>query len=200
MPPVHSRKMFVNEHDLIKELREGNQVAFKELFDSFSTLVYNVSYRMLQNKQDAEDVTQEVFFHAYKSLKQFRAESQLSTWLYRIAVNRSLNHQRKRKLERWLSLDFTSDEKSAENFTDLGTTEECADSAMEKKDTERIVQEAINSLPDQQRIAIVLHRYEELSYKEIAKIMGVTVASVDSRLHRAKQALAKKLLPLKKDL
>jgi RNA polymerase sigma-70 factor (ECF subfamily) len=192
--------MFVNEHNLIKELRRGNQAAFKELFDSYSTLVYNVAYRMLQNKQDAEDVTQEVFFQAYKSLKQFRAESQLSTWLYRIAVNRSLNHQRKRKLERWLSLDFDSDEKNAKNFDALGSTEVNADTVMEKKDTERIVQEAINALPSQQRIAILLHRYEELSYEEIAIIMGVTVASVESRLHRAKQTLAKKLLPLKKEL
>ena len=192
--------MFMNERDLIKELRGGNRAAFKELFDSFSTLVYNVSYRMLQNKQDAEDVTQEVFFQAYKSLGHFRAESQLSTWLYRIAVNRSLNHQRKRKLERWLSLDFGSDEKSAKYFDALGTTEESADSVMEKKDIERIVQESINSLPDQQRITILLHRYEDLSYEEIAKIMGVTVASVESRLHRAKQTLAKKLFPLKKEL
>jgi RNA polymerase sigma-70 factor (ECF subfamily) len=192
--------MFVNEHDLIKALRGGNQAAFKELFDSSSDLVYNVAYRMLQNKQDAEDVTQEVFFQAYKSLKHFRAESQLSTWLYRIAVNRSLNHQRKRKLERWLSLDFDSNVKSTENFANLGTTEKSADSLMEKKDIERIVQEAINSLPDQQRIAILLHRYEELPYEEIAKIMGSTTASVESRLHRAKQALAKKLLPLKKEL
>jgi RNA polymerase sigma-70 factor (ECF subfamily) len=192
--------MSVNEYDLIQKLREGNQAAFKELYDQYSTLVYNVAYRMLQNKQDAEDVSQEVFFQAYKSLKSFRAESQLSTWLYRIAVNRSLNHQRKKKLERWLSLDFDGDEKSAGHINDPGTTGENADSILEKKDTERIVQEAINSLPDQQRIAILLHRYEDLSYEEIAKIMGVTVASVDSRLHRAKQTLAKKLLSRKKDL
>jgi RNA polymerase sigma-70 factor (ECF subfamily) len=192
--------MFVNEHDLIKELQGENQAAFKELFDSFSTLVYNVAYRMLQNKQDAEDVTQEVFFHAYKSLKHFRAESQLSTWLYRIAVNRSLNHQRKRKLDRWLSLDFSqSDDDSDDKGYDV-TAEEGPDTMVEKKDTERIVQKAINSLPDQQRIAILLHRYEELSYEEIAKIMEVTVASVESRLHRAKQMLARKLLPLKNDL
>ena len=190
----------MNENDLIKELREGNRAAFEELFDRFSTLVYNVAYRMLQNKQDAEDITQEVFFQAYKSLKHFRAESQLSTWLYRIAVNRSLNHQRKRKLQRWLSLDFEAREDSAVNSGYPGTTEDGLDDAMGKKDTERIVQEAINSLPDQQRSAILLHRYEELSYEEIAKIMGVTVASVESRLHRAKQTLAKKLLPLMKEL
>ena len=183
----------------MERLRAGDLLAFKELYESSVSMVHNVCLRMLGGRHDAEDVTQEVFFEAYRSLKRFRFESTLSTWLYRIAVNRSLNHQRKRKLERWLSLDFASDEKSAENFTDLRTTEESADGAMEKKDTERIVQEAINSLPDQQRIAILLHRYEELSYDEIAKIMGVTVASVESRLHRAKRTLAKKLRPLIKE-
>jgi RNA polymerase sigma-70 factor (ECF subfamily) len=155
---------------------------------------------MLGNRHDAEDVTQDVFFEAYKSLKRFRFESKLSTWLYRIAVNRSLNHQRKRKLERWLSLDFEAREETAVDSGYSGTTEDGPDDAMEKKDTERIVQEAINSLPDQQRIAIVLNRYEELSYEEIAKIMGVTVASVESRLHRAKQTLVKKLRPLMNEL
>jgi len=190
----------MQEQNFIERIQADDPRAFKELFDSNNALVYNVCFRMLGNRHDAEDVTQDVFFDAYKSLKRFRFESKLSTWLYRIAVNRSLNHQRKRKLERWLSLDFGSDEKSAKYFDALGTTEESADSVMEKKDIERIVQESINSLPDQQRITILLHRYEDLSYEEIAKIMGVTVASVESRLHRAKQTLAKKLFPLKKEL
>jgi RNA polymerase sigma factor (sigma-70 family) len=190
----------VNEHDFINELRGGNRGAFKELFDRFSALVYNVSYRMLQNKQDAEDVSQEVLFQAFKSVKHFRGESQLSTWFYRMAVNRSLNHQRKRKLERWLSLTFDANEDGADNSGFLGVTEEGPDDVMEKKDTERIVQEAINSLPNRQRTALLLNRYEDLSYEEIAKVMGVSVASVESRLHRAKQNLAKKLLPLKAQL
>ena len=192
--------MSVNEHDFIKELQSGSRAAFKQLFDTHSTLVYNVTYRMLQNKQDAEDVTQEVFFEAYKALKHFRAESQLSTWLYRIAVNRSLNHQRKKKVERWLSLDFDTDKHSGENVDVPEMSEERTDDAIQRKDTERIVQEAINSLPGQQRIAIMLHRYEDLSYEEIARIMGVTVGSVESRMHRAKQTLAKKLLSLKNEL
>ena len=189
----------MQEQDFIERIQTGDPQAFKELYDSNVTMVYNVCLRMLGNRHDAEDVTQEVFLEAYKSLKRFRFESKLSTWLYRIAVNRSLNHQRKRKRERWLSLEFDSGEESAENIEILGTIEENADAVLEKKDTERIVQEAINSLPDQQRIAILLHRYEELSYEEIAKIMNVTVASVESRLHRAKQTLAKKLLMLKKE-
>ena len=166
------------EQELIERIRADDPRAFKELFDSNVTLVHNVCFRMLGNRQDAEDVTQEVFLEAYKSLKRFRFESKLSTWLYRIAVNRSLNHQRKRKLERWLSLDFDSPDRSDEDFDAPGMPENGPDGAMEKKDAERIVQTAINSLPDQQRLALLLHRYEELSYEEIAKVMGVTVAPV----------------------
>ena len=189
----------MQEEDLIEQIRADDPRAFKELFDSNNALVYNVCFRMLGNRHDTEDVTQEVFFEAYKSLKRFRFESKLSTWLYRIAVNRSLNYQRKRKLERWLFLDLEAREGSAVNSGYPGTTEDGPDDAMAKKDTKRFVQEAINSLPSQQRIAILLHRYEELSYDEIAKIMGVTVASVESRLHRAKRTLAKKLRPLIKE-
>ena len=190
----------VLEQELIERIRADDPRAFKELFDSNVTLVHNVCFRMLGNRQDAEDVTQEVFLEAYRSLKRFRFESKLSTWLYRIAVNRSLNHQRKRKLERWLSLDFEVGEGSAEESAFPDTAANGPDRLVEKKDVERIVQEAISKLPERQRIALLLHRYEELPYQEIAKIMDVSVASVESLLHRAKETLAKRLLPLRKHM
>jgi len=190
----------VNENDIIERIRTDDPRAFKDLFDSNVSLVYNVCLRMLGNRQDAEDVTQEVFFEAYKSLKRFRFESKLSTWLYRIAVNRSLNHQRKRKLDRWLSLDFNAIGEGTDNVDVPGAIDESPDAMMEKKDTEHIVQEAISKLPERQRTALLLHRYEELPYQEIAKIMDVTLASVESLLHRAKETLAKRLLPLRKHI
>jgi RNA polymerase sigma-70 factor (ECF subfamily) len=190
----------VREEDLIERIRADDPRAFKELFDSNVTLVHNVCFRMLGSRQDAEDVTQEVFLEAYKSLHRFRFESKLSTWLYRIAVNRSLNHQRKRKLERWLSLDFEVGEGGAEGSAFPDTAANEPDSLLEKEDTERIVQNAIGKLPERQRIALLLHRYEDLPYQEIAKIMDVSVASVESLLHRAKETLAKRLLPLRKHI
>jgi RNA polymerase sigma-70 factor (ECF subfamily) len=190
----------VREEDLIERIRADDPRAFKELFDSNVTLVHNVCFRMLGSRQDAEDVTQEVFLEAYKSLHRFRFESKLSTWLYRIAVNRSLNHQRKRKLERWLSLDFEVGEGGAEGSAFADTAVNEPDSLLEKEDTERIVQNAIGKLSERQRIALLLHRYENLPYQEIAKIMGVSVASVESLLHRAKETLAKRLLPLRKHI
>lgn len=100
----------LNDEDLIRELKAGNMSAFKELFDEYSSLVFNVALRMLQNKEDAEDVTQDTFLQAHVSIKNFRSESQLSTWLYRIDVNTSLNFQRKMKRARFLSPNFVSNE------------------------------------------------------------------------------------------
>jgi RNA polymerase sigma-70 factor (family 1) len=185
----------LNDEDLIRELKAGNMSAFKELFDDYSSLVFNVALRMLQNKEDAEDITQDTFLQSYVSIKNFRSEARLSTWLYRIAVNTSLNFQRKRKRERWLSLDFGSDE--SEDPREVASTDANPQDNLERNEIELVVQKAINSLPKKQRISLLLYRYEGLSYEEIAKVMNVSVPSVESRLHRAKQALAVKLIALR---
>ena len=190
---------------LLQELKSGIPSAFKRLFNLYSPRTFNVAFRMLQNKQDAEDVTQDVFLQVYKSLKHFRGDAKISTWLYRITVNLSLNHQRKRKFKRWISINTESspsiiNENDDESFDIAGAPEENPAYEMERKETEQIVQEAIKSLPEQQRVAVLLYRYEGLSYEEIAKIMDVSVASVESRLHRAKIALTKRLLKIKKEL
>ncbi len=191
-------------HDLsTEEFHSGDtERSLEDLFGKYSRLVFNVAYRFLQNREDAEDITQDVFLQVYKSLKHFRGESQISTWLYRITVNLSLNFQRKRKYREWFSFDRrTGGSSSADDEMDIADArEENPATMMERKEAEHILQAAINSLPEQQRVALILFRYEGLSYEEIAEIMKVTVASVESRLHRAKQTLAKKLLRIKYDL
>jgi len=181
----------LNEEDLIRGLKAGDASTFKELFDDYSSLVFNVALRMLQNKEDAEDVTQDVFIQALKSFKEFRGESKLSTWFYRIAVNTSLNFQRKKKRERWLSLDFGWDE--SDDPREVASADVNPQDNMERNEIELVVQKAINSLPKRQRAALILYYYEGLSYDEISKVLGVSISSVESRLHRAKQALALKL-------
>jgi len=195
----------MNDQDLIRELKAGNMSAFKDLFDEYSSLVFNVALRMLQNKRDAEDVTQDVFLRAYRFLNHFRGDARISTWLYRITFNLSLNLQRKRNVRRWFSLStgtggFGASANDDKEPSISGTSDKNPDAILEQKETERIIQDAINSLPDLQRIALLLHHYEGLSYEEIARVMDVTVSSVESRLHRAKLALAKRLLRLKKEL
>ncbi len=194
----------MQDQKLIKKLQEGDHSAFKKLFDDYKIMVFNVCLSMLSNQQEAEDITQDVFFQAYKSIKRFRAESRLSTWLYRIAVNHCLNHQRRKKQARWLSLDFILESQGEKN-QDVQTLSVIAsgdspDVVLEKSERKRVVQQAINSLPKKQRIVVILHRYEGLSYKEIAEVMKCSLASVESRLHRAKVNLTKKLLPILKEI
>lgn len=175
---------------MLERVRAGEQSAFRELFEMYSGLVFNVCLRMLSSREDAEDVAQDVFFAAYKFLKKFRTESKLSTWLYRIAVNLSLNFQRRKRINKWFSLDFLQENKPDKvPHSQIGNPLEDLESA----ERERIVQNAINSLSENQRVAIILHRYQNLSYDEIAGVMKCSVSSVESYLFRAKQNLHKKL-------
>ncbi len=190
----------MQDQELIEKIQAGDHVAFKKLFDDYKAMVFHICLNMLSNRQEAEDITQDVFFKAYKSIKRFRAESKLSTWLYRITVNHCLNNERRKKQERWISLDFIFQGQGEKNRGDqtlsVIASGNSPDVALEESERKRIVQKAINSLPKKQRIAVILHRYEGLSYKEIAEVMACSVASVESRLHRAKANLAKKLLPI----
>ena len=185
----------MQEQELLKRIQSGDHSAFRELYEMYASMVFNVSCRMLGNRHESEDVTQDVFISAYRSIKEFRSDSRLSTWLYRIAVNHCLNHQARKKREKWISLDVFSSSDADQHSSVTISKEHSPDRMLERRETEVIVQNAINTLPKQQRIALVLHRYEGLSYDEIAKIMECSVSSVESRIFRAKQNLYKKLLP-----
>lgn len=168
--------------------------------DEFSTIVaehqdmvLNTCYRFVLNREDAEDIAQEVFLEAYRSLDSFRKESKLSTWIYRIAVTKSLDHLRKKKRKKRFSslkrvigvndpveeVSLPSQETPAEIFTGSEKTE--------------ILQNALDSLPDNQKTAFLLSKYDGYSNQEIADILHTTVSAVESLVHRAKKNLQKKL-------
>lgn len=170
--------------------------AFQEFFETHKSMVFSVCFRMIGDRQEAEDLTQEVFLRAYRSLKRFKAESKISTWLYRIAVNLSLNHQRKKKYARLFSWDFILEKekmKAVKESISASTEDPQAD--LEKKEAELHIQKAINSLPRRQRVGLLLYYYEGLSYAEIARVTNSSVSSVESRLHRAKRNLYDKIKP-----
>lgn len=184
----------MSDHEIIEQLKQGNEQAFKQLVENYQKLVVNTCYGMLQNREDAEDVAQDVFVEVYRSVENFRADAKLSTWLYRIAVNRSLNHIRDNKKHRWFS-SFDSDVK-AENKKLLQLESSKADQPefeLENQQRAIILHEAINSLPENQKVAFSLSKYEELSYQEIAEVMELSISSVESLLFRAKKNLQKKL-------
>ena len=184
----------MDEFELLEKIKRHDQEAFKNFYEIYKDMVYNVCYRMLNNKQDAEDATQDVFVKAIRFIQKFRGGSKLSTWLYQIAVNTGLNYTRRKKIVAWLSLDFLveKDEYFGEN------AQARPDLELEKNELEAIVQQAIQSLPSRQRTAVVLQRYEGLSYKEIAEVMDTSLSAVESLLHHAKDNLAEKLTALLK--
>jgi len=174
-------------NDIIGQLKKRNENAFRQLVEEYQRMVFRTCIGIVHDADDADDVTQEVFIEAFNSIDTFRADSKISTWLYRIAVNKSLNHIRANKRKRlFQSLGFS-------NSPDVADMSIPVD-AIENQQRKKIMYAAIDSLPENQRTAFVLHKIEDLSYKEIAEIMGVSLSSIESLIFRAKQNLQKKLL------
>ncbi|GAB7086104.1 RNA polymerase sigma factor [Marinifilum fragile] len=183
----------MKEQELIEELKLGNQAAFRHLVESYQSMVVNTAMGMIHNMADAEDVAQEVFIQVYNSIYDFRLESSLKTWIYRITITRSLNairsKGRKSFFTRLEDLFFTKRE--------VGIGESSLPNPqkrLEEMDHSEAIQSAMNTLPDNQKVAFTLSKYEDLSYKEIAEVMQVSKSSVESLLYRAKVNLQKKLL------
>ncbi|MCI0515332.1 RNA polymerase sigma factor [candidate division KSB1 bacterium] len=155
--------------------------------------IYNVCFRLTGNRADAEDVAQDVLVKAIQNLNSFQANSQLTTWLYRIAVNESLNFIKRRKRLQWLTLDF---ENSTLDPLPLqpASEQEQPDYLLERKELELALQQAIQQLPEKQKTAFVLHKLEGLAHQEIAEILQISVANVEARIHRAKLTLQKQLI------
>lgn len=181
----------MSENEILEQLQKGSETAFSELVENYKRQVINTCYGLVHNTEDAEDIAQDVFIEVFRSVGNFRAESKISTWLYRIAVNRSLNHIRDNKKRKWFqSFDDVVKEKNAHLQHQAS---ENPGIELENLQRATILHEAISSLPENQKTAFTLNKYEDLSYKEIAEIMDTSVSSVESLIHRAKMGLQKKL-------
>lgn len=182
----------MKDNDFLQRLQRGDSDAFTQLVDQYQHKVTNICYRFLHNKEDAQDVAQEVFLAVYKSLGSFRQEAKLSTWIYRIAVTRSLNFLKKRNRKARFEQvrDMLTFKEEASIDTASVTTPE---KKLEQQEQLRILQQAIGSLPKNQKIAFTLSQYNGVKYAEIANIMNTTVSSVESLIFRARKNLQKKL-------
>ncbi len=185
----------MTDTELIQKTAAKDHGAFKKLVDRYQALVFNTCHGLIGNKQDAEDVAQEVFLQVYRSAGKFRQESKVSTWLYRIAVNRSLNFIRDSKRSRWFKSLTSLLEDDRNRVRDIPASDsDRPDFALEEKERNSAIQKAVNSLPAKQRAAFVLHKYEGLSYQETAEIMHRSLSSVESLIHRAKVNLQRELI------
>lgn len=184
----------MNESEIIQKLKEGNEVAFKQLVEKYQQLVVNTCFGMVHNIDDSEDIAQEVFIEVFRSIHKFRADAKISTWLYRIAANRSLNFIRDNKKNKWFQ-SFQDTVENKNNYLQklVNAKTDQPEFNLENKQRATILHEAINSLPKNQKVAFSLSKYEELSYQEISEIMELSISSIESLLHRAKKNLQKKL-------
>jgi RNA polymerase sigma-70 factor (ECF subfamily) len=185
----------MSDAELIQRLVAKDNGAFKDLVETYQSMVYKACFNLLRQPEDAEDIAQDVFIEVYESIDQFRHLSKLSTWLYRIAINKSLNHLRKTKRKSLVSSIeqfFSSDKNTALDIEDKTAND--SPHSIDYKERSKVLQSAIGSLPENQRIAFTLNKFDELSYQEITEVMGLSMASVESLIHRAKLSLQKKLI------
>lgn len=174
----------LNDQDLMKAIQSGDFSPAAEVFDRYSARIYNFTYRFLRSAEAAEDATQEVFVKMLRHAQQFHGDAKLSTWLFSIAANHCRDHLRK------------ADNKTKENedtLMQLPAPGASPESALERKEEERRVQKAIEQLTPEQREAILLSRYQGLSYAEIAQIAGCSEGAVKTRVFRAMETLKKTL-------
>ncbi|HRI48091.1 MAG TPA: sigma-70 family RNA polymerase sigma factor, partial [Ignavibacteriaceae bacterium] len=178
-----------DDFSLIKRFNNGDETAFRTLVSRHKDKVRNLIYLTLGNTDAIDDISQDVFVSVYRKLKTFRFESQFTTWLYRITVNKCRDHLRKIKIRSIFS-PFTNEEDT------LIAPEQLPDDF----DIKIIVRQAIAKLPEKLKVPLILKDFDGLSYQEISETMGVEIGTIKSRIFRAREGLKKILAPYQKEL
>jgi RNA polymerase sigma-70 factor (ECF subfamily) len=163
--------------ELVQLFQKGDESAFNHLVLRYQEKVYWVARRFMNDHDSADDVTQEVFTKAYKSLSEFRSESSVYTWLYRITVNIALNSLRRQKIREFFRTDELFETADRENLT--------PDEAVEKQEEQTLIEQAIARLPEKQKAVFVLRYYDELPYQEIAKLLKTSVGGLKANYFHA---------------
>ncbi len=174
------------EKILIEKSKKGCVDSFEKLIDKYQTLAFNIAYKMLGNKEDASDITQEALVKVFKSIKNFKEESSFSTWLYRIVTNTCIDMIRKKKKIKTFSLDNPIETENGKIERQIQGEENLPEDVFEKKQIQKRVHRAISSLPEKYRIVIILRDIQDFSYDEISEIVGVPLGTVKSRINRGR--------------
>jgi len=181
----------LNEQELIQGLREAEEPAFRWLVDAYRNKVYHTILNIVQDEGDAEDAAQEVFITVFESIRQFKGESSLSTWLYQVATRKALDKLRRRKTRRkllqvmpWWMPSESKKEKVLFHHPGI---------ALENKEKAAVLFKAIDSLPEKQRLAFTLIKVQGMSYEEAIGILQMNIKAVESLISRAKQNLQREL-------
>lgn len=173
----------MQEAELIHRILKGNQQDYTVLIKQYQQNVFRTAMGLLHSKEDAEEVTQDVFVKVYQSLSSFNGKSTFSTWLYRITVNTCLNFLRKKKRKNfWIGLS---------DILQIPSKDKQPETIITERSEKAVIQHAIDSLPEKQRLAFVFTKYEDLPQKQVAEIMNLSEGAVEQLVLRAKNNLKK---------
>ncbi|MDD3706390.1 MAG: sigma-70 family RNA polymerase sigma factor [Clostridiaceae bacterium] len=178
---------------LIKKSQSGDVESFELLISSYDKRAYNIAYRIMGNDEDAKDMAQDALIRVFKSLKDFKGQAAFSTWLYRIVTNVCLDELRRRKNEKYVSIDSTIHTDSGELHMELCSDKETPESIYEVVEQREMIRKAIRELNEDYRSVIVLRDIQGFSYEEISGILSCSLGTVKSRINRGRAMLRDKL-------
>jgi len=176
----------------IKQVKKGDQNAFGEIVEIYKNKVYQLCYRMLGNRHEAEDAAQEAFIRAYVNINTFNQNRKFSTWLFRIATNLCIDKIRKKKPDYYLDAEVAGTE-GLTLYSQIPSKTEPPEAEVESLELQETIQREITKLPEKYRSVIVLKYIEELSLNEISEILDLPLGTVKTRIHRGREALRQQL-------
>ena len=193
--PADDRKLTAAEEDaaLIRRARAGDVTAMDELVQRHYRNVFNLAYRLCNDYDDAQDIVSEAFIRVHNALPNFRGDASFTTWLHRIVKNVFLDERKKQRVRSHSSLEEMVELEDSSVSRQIEDPRPGPQSSVERDERSSIVQRAVMTLPQNQRLMIGLYHFQHRSYEEIAEIMGLPIGTVKSRLNRARLALKNKL-------
>jgi RNA polymerase sigma-70 factor (ECF subfamily) len=184
----------MEDSEIMLALRAGDMAGFDYLIAKYRKPIIHFMFRMVHNQAVAEELAQEVFLRVYRSRETYRAEARFSTWLYRIATNLGVNHARDTRHERSASTIYLDETDSETGTTpDVADTTPGAESAMLRRERLNAIRQHVLALPERQRIAVLMHKYDGMDYRQIGDILKLSESATKSLLFRAYQTLREKL-------
>ncbi|HRZ95546.1 MAG TPA: RNA polymerase sigma factor [Candidatus Moranbacteria bacterium] len=180
----------LSDNDLVEIIRKKNQERYSEIVERYQKKLFVYIYRLIGNREEAEDLLQDVFVKAYKNLNSYDTSRKFSSWIYRIAHNESVNYIKRKSLKKFISWETIV---STKDKLDSSSEEEGADKAWIRKEVSKEVNEAIGKLPFKYKQVLTLRYYSDQSYEEIAEILGRPVNTVGTLINRAKKKLAEEI-------
>lgn len=179
---------------IMLELRAGNIAGFDYLIQKYRKPIIHFMYRMVHNQAVAEELAQEVFLRVYRSRETYRAEARFSTWLYRIATNLGVNYARDTRHERTASTIYLDETESETNTSpDVADSTPSVESNLLRRERLQAIRQHVLALPERQRMAVLMHKYEGMDYKQIGEVLRLSESATKSLLFRAYQTLREKL-------